>query len=94
MARRTDLLVEVDTTLDGTGRYVGDWVDTAGVLTIRVFTTQGSSLLIEQSADQVQILADTLGVDLEFDLTMRYFRIAVDGGTPNAAFRGTVRAIG
>lgn len=95
MARRGDLLVEVNSTLDGSGDYTGDWIDSSGIFTIRVLaTTAGVNPGIQQTADQVYIFSDTLGAGYqEYPITARYFRLYMDGGTPNAAFRAIVRAV-
>ena len=49
---RTDLLFEDRVTMDGSGDYTGDWIDTGGVLTVRVAfqfanVAQGTFLLQE-----------------------------------------------
>jgi hypothetical protein len=95
MARRGDLLVEVNTTLDGSGNYTGDWIDSSGIERIRVLSTTASVFpQIQQTADQVYIFQDTLASGSEeYAITGRYFRLAMVSGTANATYRAIVRAV-
>lgn len=95
MAKRADLLAEVDTTLDGSGDYTGEWLDSAGVDTIRVLhLIAGTQAIIQESSDQSSVLSTPVPSGYgEVPLTARYFRLAVDGGTANATFRATIRKV-
>jgi type 1 fimbria pilin len=103
-APRADLLLEVDTTLDGSGEYIGDWIDTGGVLTALVTFQSNSStgiFEVQQSMDQSFVFFDGNGPNLggggssqEYPLRARYFRIKASGGTASATLRACVRAIG
>lgn len=95
MAHRMDLLAEINTTLDSSGDYTGDWIDSAGIDTVRIaYSSAGARGLIQESTDQVEIRSAELPVGYgEMPITLRYFRFAVDGGTPNAALRATLRVV-
>lgn len=95
MAKRADLLAEIDTTLDGSGDYTGEWLDSAGVNLARVlYAAAGTQALVQESSDQTNVLSTPVPTGYgEVPLTARYFRLAVDGGTANAAFRAMIRAV-
>lgn len=96
MAQRVDLLIEVDTTLDGSGDYTSPWVETAYVDTVRVGAVGGENFrYVEQSIDGTNVFFQTgIGGGLtEVPLVARYVRLAVDGGTPSAVFRASVRVV-
>lgn len=96
MANRADL-IEVNTTLSGSGTYAGDWLDSAGVLRARLlfqFSGQVGTVTLEQSSDQTNVIAtDTWTNDTERSLTARYFRITANGGAASAAFRAVIRTV-
>lgn len=103
LAPRADLPVELDTTLDGSGNYIGEWIDTAGMLKVRATwqsPTSSGTFQIEQSMDQSFIFFEgpgstTLdGTSQEYPLFARYFRVKAINGTPNGTLRVCVRAIG
>jgi hypothetical protein len=100
MAQRTDLVAEIDTTLDGTGDYTGPWIDSAGIFLIRIVNV-GSGIRIEESNDQtntVQInTVEIAGEGLpyaqeEIAITARYFRV-MGYGDPNAPLHAAVRIV-
>lgn len=94
MARRVDLLVEADTTLDGSGTYASDWIDTSGVYTVRVVSNLPGETYVVQSADQTNALASTLANGVDVPITARYLRVEV--GAPsqaNADYRVTIRSV-
>lgn len=93
MSVRSDLIVEVDTTLDGGGLYVGDWIDSGGIQRLRG-VVQGGSLSIDESSDQSVVLRTVALADGdEMSVTARYFRM-VGTGSPSAAFRAVFRVAG
>jgi hypothetical protein len=96
MAQRADLLAEIDTTLDGSGDYTGDWIDSSEIYSVRVlYSGVGTQALIQESANQTNVLSTSLPVGFgEVPITARYFRFAVDGGSANATLRATVRTVG
>ncbi|HEY2086258.1 MAG TPA: hypothetical protein VGH54_09565 [Mycobacterium sp.] len=103
MSQRVDLLSEVDTTLDGSGGYIGPWIDSAGVDKIRVTFRCASAgvLYVDHSSDQTNVLYEGLEAVLgssigglsEQPLGARYFRVRADGDTANASLRLAVRAL-
>jgi hypothetical protein len=95
---RSDLLAEVDTTLDATGAYSGTWFDSTGTLSARFlyfFTNNPApQVLIEESSDMTNFLAsDQLLNGASFQVTARYFRITASGGAPGATFRFAIRRV-
>lgn len=101
MAQRTDLIAEIDTTLDGSGDYTGSWLDSGGIFLIRVVNT-GSGVRIEESNNQtdvVQVNTSEVAAEglpwaqEEMSLTARYFRVR-GYGDANAALHVAVRVIG
>jgi hypothetical protein len=100
MTSRQDLLAEIDITLDGSGNYVGDWLDSSGVLTVRiVIQTMGSTnpadVSLEQSSDQTnEVSTDGFSEAFgEFEITARYFRLLVTGGQASVGFRAVIRDV-
>lgn len=100
MAQRTDLVAEIDTTLDGSGDYTGPWIDSAGIFRLRVANT-GSGVRIEESNDQTNtVQVNTVEVSSEglpyaqeeISITARYFRVR-GYGDPNAALHASVRVV-
>lgn len=99
MAQRTDLVAEIETTLDGSGDYTGPWIDSAGIFKVRVVNV-GSGIRIEQSNDQtnaVQISTVDVGVEgpyrhEEIAITARYFRVR-GYGDANAPLHAAVRVV-
>jgi type 1 fimbria pilin len=100
MAQRADLLAELDITLDGSGDYTGPWLDSAGVLLLRVVNT-GSGVRIEESNDQTNLVQintiEIAGEGLpygqeEIPITARYFRVR-GYGEANAALHAAVRVV-
>lgn len=95
MANRSDLLSEVDTTIDANGDYIGPWIDSGQVQTVRViYTDLGIAPAIEESADQANVIRGiglTNGANV--NITARYFRLKVDGssGYAGQAFRAVIR---
>jgi len=93
MANRSDLPVEVDTTLDGSGVYVGAWIDSAGIFRVRC-VVQGAIAGVDESSDQTNVLRSvTLADGDEVALTTRYFRL-VGSGSASATFRAALRVVG
>jgi hypothetical protein len=95
MAARTDLIIEVDATTDGSGNYAGDWFDSGSVLVVRAVVSGIGNCFIEESADQVHLLTynPVSGAPSDIPITGRYFRFAAVGSTPNAALRAAVRRV-
>lgn len=94
MAVRRDLVLEVDTTLDGSGNYASDWLDSSAIYDVRVLHwfsgSPSPTVQIDESSDQTHILTSTvLGADAS--LTARYFRLSANGGGVGATFRAAVR---
>lgn len=98
MAGKADVVITVDTTLDGSGNYTGDWYDADGVLTVR-FANASSGARLQQSNDQTNLInvrtpvSTGTGYDMEdIPLVARYLRV-VGFGAPSAALRVNVRII-
>lgn len=101
MARRIDLIAEIDTTLDGSGDYTGEWIDSCGIRTIRVANV-GSGVRIEESNNQTDIVqvntSDVAPEGLpynkeEITITARWLRVR-GYGSPNGPLHAAVRVIG
>lgn len=97
MADRTgELLLEVDTTLDGNGDYVGPWIDASGVLKGRVIYNSTEGAGVEQSNDATNVFGGVgVASGTEFPVTARYIRFVLDApsGQANAPFRLAIKAI-
>lgn len=95
MALRADLLAEVVDVLDGSGDYTGEWIDTGGIQRVRLLNTGlgGVSVTLEHSIDQVNVMPDSWTSGDEKDLTTRYFRFAINGGTPSLGFQLSIRVV-
>jgi|SRR5882757_150189 len=96
MTARRDLLLEVDTTLDGSGNYNSPWIDSAGTDRIVAVWTDGiSGVKINFSLDTEEFLYTIDAARLtEYVVPARYFNLRVIAGGNNAAFRASVRALG
>lgn len=107
MAPRADLLGEVDTTLDGSGNYTGPWIDTGGILKVRIawqsnMAPTAGVVKVEESSDQANVIRVQFtgsggdsgeGQRVDVDLGARYFRFKISGGTANATLRLSLRSI-
>lgn len=99
MANRSDLLLEVDTTLDANGDYIGDWIDTGGVGSIRVVFSLPSGYypVIQHSADASNVISSDVinPSNTIIGLAARYFRFAADLSAGNAGLtvRASIRAV-
>ena len=97
MAARSDLLVEADTILDGSGHYEGDWLDSGGVTRVAVIAVSsgsGPDLRLDQGADgSTADWSPSFPASGELPVVGRYFRLRVAGGTPNATFVATLRRL-
>jgi hypothetical protein len=101
--KRPDLPIEVDTTLDSTGTYIGEWVDTSSMLSARLsyFIFGGGSVGFEESLDGAAPMypsgpitpMNSLQNNAVVNPAARYIRLHVSGGTVNAIFRASVRKI-
>lgn len=93
---RSDLPLEVDTTLDSAGAYVGSWIDSADMYSVAVWYTPGTpGVVIESSLDASTVLvADGWANGTEKPIHTRYWRVSVTGGTANAVFRLSARVVG
>lgn len=91
---REDLLIEVDTTLDGSGNYASDWLDSAEIHSVRLvfgFASGSGSVYVSPSNDTTYSFP-TLAVSSgsEVAIASRYFQV-VATGTASTAFHLAVR---
>ena len=95
MAQRADLVFEGPITLNGSGDFTGDWLDSAGIHVVAAAYTQGTAgVQLEQSTNASTLLIlDSWAQGAEKPILARYFRISVDGGTPNATVQISVRTV-
>jgi hypothetical protein len=100
MAQRSDLLFEVDTTLDGSGNYTSPWIESAEVHSVVAVWTDGVGgssgyPKFNLSADATNVIrsVESLGVFGEYKIPARYFRFQISGGTANATLRVSIKAL-
>lgn len=104
---RSDIAVEVDELLDGSGNYTGPWLETVDIFTVRVtcrfnggsptvvleegiFTTNDSiPKVLRSNTIPISSLHGFAGVDL----SCRYFRLVVSGGSADNLFQACVRVV-
>lgn len=106
--RRTDLTVELFELLDGSGAYTGDWLDTSGVQSVRVsasFNGGTPTVSVEEaqfdtgnSGDPRVIRTQNVPVSslrawAGLDLSARYYRLTVSGGSADNPFAATIRVV-
>lgn len=106
--RRNDLTVELFELLDGSGDYTGDWLDTSGVQSVRVsasFNGGAPTVSIEEaqfdtshSGDPRVIRTQSVPVAslhawAQLDLSARYYRLTVSGGSADNPFAATIRVV-
>jgi hypothetical protein len=107
--RRNDLCLELYEVLDGSGNYTGEWLETSGISAVRVaasFTGGSPTTRIEEGQfdtsasggeprairSQVAPFAGNKAY-AQVDLTCRYFRLTVTGGSADESFAATVRVV-
>ena len=103
MARRLDILAEIDQTLSGSGpayEYASPWIDSSDVLELVISCTVDGDdveLLVDESNDQTAVVLTTeVGPVPRPAVTMvacRYFRLRATSTTPSAAIRASVRMV-
>ncbi|MFF1744734.1 hypothetical protein [Streptomyces mirabilis] len=93
---RSDLPLEVDTTLDAAGEYVSPWIDSADMYSVAAWYSPGTpGVVIESSLDASSVLiADSWSNGSEKPVHTRFWRVSVTGGTANAVFRLSARVVG
>ena len=104
---RQDLPLGIYELLDESGDYVGPWLETADIYTVRVVASfnGGSPILriddgqYDNGSSEPRILrSQTITVAgnkgfAELALSARYFRLVVDSGLADNPFAATVRAV-
>lgn len=98
MAARRDLVLEVDTTLDGSGTYTSAWLDSSDIFDVRALIffsgSPAPTSALEESNDQTNSYSgNTLTSGTSAPVTGRYFRLHVTGGGAGATYRAVVRTI-
>lgn len=98
MAPRSDLPIEIDTTLNGSGAFVSSWADSAGFISVLPVWTDpgggGLTVSFDYSLDASTVLRSvTVNHLVEVTIPARYFRLVVSGGSANATFRASIRAV-
>ena len=100
MAQRSDILLEVDTTLDGSGNYTGPWIEAAEIHTVVAVWTDGIGgssgyPKFNLSADSSNVIRslESISPFTEYKIPARYFRFQVSGGTANAVLRLSIKAV-
>lgn len=104
MAARSDLLLEVNTTLDGSGAYTSDWFDSGDVEAVTVVWYFGGSSIpgvgLDEGLDGTAALweasfpqsAGHYGSGT-LAVAARFFRLSVAGGQSGTAFAASLRAV-
>jgi hypothetical protein len=108
LPHRKDLLLEAHPTLDGSGNFSTDWIDSAYVDSVRVACTfNGGSPVVQviegqydpdSSGDPRMMRTQTITVSAnkayaELPLTCRFFQFAVTGGLAENPVAVTVRGV-
>jgi hypothetical protein len=101
--KRPDLPIEVDSSLDATGTFTGEWVDTSSMVQARIsyFLYGGGTVGFDESIDGTDPISTSGPVSPLASLSngavinpaARYIRLRVTQGTVNAAFKASVRKI-
>lgn len=93
LSARIDLPLEVDTTLDASGKYASPWIDSTGTRSLRAIYVGPATVEIEYSLDGSTVLTpDSWNPGVEKSVSARYWR-ATASGTPNGVFRMSVRVM-
>ena len=100
MAQRSDILFEIDTTLDGSGNYTGPWIESSGIHTVILTFTEGLGggsgyPKFHLSADATNVIRsiESVGPGGEYKIPTRYFRFQESAGNANATFRLSIKAL-
>lgn len=100
MAQRPDILFEVDTTLDGSGNYIGPWIEAAEVHTVVAILSEGLGGAsgypkLHLSSDSTNVIRsiENFGSLTEYKIPARYFRFQTSAGNANAVLRLSIKAL-
>lgn len=100
MAKRSDILFEVDTTLDGGGNYAGPWVDASEIHSVILTFTEGLGGAsgypkLRLSSDTTNIIRsiENVSPNTEYLIPSRYFDFQISAGTANATLRLSIKAL-
>jgi hypothetical protein len=106
---RKDLCLELYEVLDGSGNYTGEWLETSEIFTLRVaalFNGGSPTTRIEEgqfdtsaSGGEPRVIRSRVvpfasnRAYVQIDLTCRYFRLTITGGSAEESFAATVRVV-
>lgn len=97
MANRVGLILEADTTLNGSGEYDSAWFDSADVKQVRVlckFGSGGGNIYVLQSNDQTNVYpASVTSNGGVADIGARYFKLHIENGTASTTLQAVLRKV-